>query len=75
VASDLWTSVESNCPDPSAVVQDDEVGRDRNKVARYEVPGKAATGDPSRRVRSDGLHFRIYNLAKGGCVDRKKLRT
>jgi hypothetical protein len=28
--------------------------RDRTKVARYGVPGKAAIGEPSRRVRSDG---------------------
>src|SRR5580700_3243329 len=46
--------------------------RDRTKVARYEVPGKASIGEPSRRVRSDGLRSRIYNLAKGGCVDPKK---
>ena len=49
--------------------------RDRTKVARYEVPGKAGIGEPSRRVRSDGLRFRIYNLAKGGCVDPKKIRA
>ena len=36
------------------------------KVARYEVPGKAI-GEPSQRVRSDGLRLRIYNLPKGGC--------
>jgi hypothetical protein len=45
------------------------------KVARYEVPGKAAIGEPSRRVRSDGLGLRIYNLAKGGCMDPKKIRA
>ena len=45
------------------------------KVAWHVVPGKVAMGEPSRRVRSDGLRFRIYNLAKGGWVDPKKIRA
>ncbi len=35
------------------------------------MPGKAAIGEPSRRVRSDGLRFRTYNLAKRGCGPKK----
>ena len=38
--------------------------RDRTKVARYEVPGKAFIDEPSRRVRSDGLGFRDLQFGK-----------
>jgi hypothetical protein len=44
-----------------------------NEGSQVRSAWKAAIVEPSRRVRSDGLRLRIYNLVKGGCVDPKKI--
>jgi hypothetical protein len=48
--------------------------RDRTKVARYEVPGKAAVGEPSQRVRSDG-YVSGFTIWRREDVDPKKIRA
>jgi len=48
------------------------VPKGKNEGSQVRSAWKSGHCEPSRRVRFDGLRFRIYNLAKGDVWTRRK---